>query len=112
MMKLDGVSFSFYMNATCGLKGQPHCDSVGPEIDTSPVYAPDTSLMGVARYRDRFFSHTQFYRDAAAGDLPAFTWLNCIGKWGGRAQQQQQQQQQQQPPIKIAFDHVFHSQMR
>jgi hypothetical protein len=80
MMKLDGVSFSFYMNATCGLKGQPHCDSVGPEIDTSPVYAPDTSLMGVARYRDRFFSHTQFYRDAAAGTLPSFTWLNCIGE--------------------------------
>ena len=107
MMKLDGVSFSFYMNATCGLKGQPHCDSVGPEIDTSPVYAPDTSLMGVARYRDRFFSHTQFYRDAAAGDLPAFTWLNCIGKWGQGATTTTTT-----TTPKIAFDHVFHSQMR
>jgi hypothetical protein len=36
-MKLDGISFKFYMNATCGLAGQPPCDSVGPEIDTSPV---------------------------------------------------------------------------
>ena len=42
------------------------------------MYAPDTSLMGVARYRERFHSHTQFYRDAAAGNLPAFSWLNCI----------------------------------
>jgi len=33
-MFIDGVSFGFYMNATCGLKGQPACDSVGPEIDT------------------------------------------------------------------------------
>jgi hypothetical protein len=33
--------------------------------------------MGVSRYKDHFASHTQFYRDAAAGALPAFSWLNC-----------------------------------
>ena len=33
--------------------------------------------MGVSRYKDHFESHTTFYRDAAAGALPAFSWLNC-----------------------------------
>ena len=79
-MKLDNVSFAFYMNASCGLPGHKPCHSVGPHTDTSPVYAPDASLAGVARYKDRFHSHTQFYKDAAAGELPAFTWLNCAAE--------------------------------
>jgi hypothetical protein len=31
----------------------------------------------VARYTDHFYSHTQFYQDAASGELPAFSWLNA-----------------------------------
>ena len=76
-MKLDNVSFKFYINSTCGLPGHKSCNSVGPNTDTSPVYAPDSSLAGVARYKDRFFSQTDFYKDAAAGELPEFTWMNC-----------------------------------
>jgi hypothetical protein len=37
----------------------------------------DASLAGVARYTDHFYSHTQFYQDAASGELPAFSWLNA-----------------------------------
>ena len=76
-MKLDNVSFKFYINATCGLPGHKSCNSVGPHTDTSPVYAPDSSLAGVARYKDRFRPQTEFYEDAASGGLPEFTWLNC-----------------------------------
>ena len=35
------------------------------------------TLAGVARYTDHFFSHRQFYEDAAAGTLPEFSWLNA-----------------------------------
>jgi hypothetical protein len=31
-------------------------------------------LAGVARHRDRFFSHKQFFDDAASGSLPALSW--------------------------------------
>jgi hypothetical protein len=31
----------------------------------------------VARYKDRFRPQTDFYKDAANGELPEFTWLNC-----------------------------------
>ena len=76
-MKLDNVSFKFYINSTCGLPGHKSCNSVGPHTDTSPVYAPDSSLAGVARYKDRFRPQTEFYEDAASDELPDFTWLNC-----------------------------------
>ena len=33
-------------------------------------------MMGVARHKDRFFSHTLFYEQAAAGTLPAFSWIS------------------------------------
>ena len=72
------VSFKFYMNSSCGTAfGSTPCQSVGPHTDTSPVYGPDASLAGVARYTDHFFSHRQFYEDAAAGTLPEFSWLNA-----------------------------------
>ena len=74
------ISFKFYLNSSCGLPGHKACNSVGPHTDTSPVYAPDSSLAGVARYKDRFYSHTQFYKDAASGALPSFTWLNCAAE--------------------------------
>ena len=80
-MYLDNVSFGFYMNSTCdsseGDRGEHPCNSVGPTVDTSPVYAPDATIAGVARYTDRFYSHSRFYKEAAAGELPNFSWLNC-----------------------------------
>jgi len=77
-MWMDNVSFKFYMNSSCGTAfGSTPCQSVGPHTDTSPVYGPDASLAGVARYTDHFFSHRQFYEDAAAGTLPEFSWLNA-----------------------------------
>ena len=33
-------------------------------------------MMGVARHKDRFFSHSLFYEQAAAGTLPAFSWIS------------------------------------
>jgi phospholipase C len=33
-------------------------------------------MMGVARHKDRFFSHKLFYEQAAAGTLPAFSWIS------------------------------------
>jgi hypothetical protein len=80
-MWLDNVSFAFYMNSTCdsveGERGAHPCNSVGPHVDTSPVYAPDATIAGVARYTDRFFSHERFYEEAENGTLPSFAWLNC-----------------------------------
>ena len=80
-MYLDNVSFGFYMNSTCdsveGDRGEHPCNSVGPHTDTSPVYAPDATIAGVARYTDHFYSHRRFYEEAAAGTLPSFSWLNC-----------------------------------
>lgn len=80
-MWLDNISFGFYMNSTCdsvpGSRGNAPCNSVGPTVDTSPVYAPDATIAGVARYTDHFYSHTQFYKEAAEGTLPNFSWLNC-----------------------------------
>jgi len=37
-------------------------------------------LDGVARHKDRCFSHDQFYKDAAAGTLPAFSYLSPVGE--------------------------------
>ena len=34
----------------------------------------------MARYTDKFYSHEQFYHDAAAGELPEFSWLNCVAE--------------------------------
>ena len=61
------MSFGFYMNSTCdsveGIRGTAPCNSVGPTVDTSPVYAPDATIAGVARYTDHFYSHKKFYDD-------------------------------------------------
>ena len=33
-------------------------------------------MAGVARHSDRFFSHDLFYKQAAEGTLPAFSWIS------------------------------------
>ena len=37
---------------------------------------PDVILQGVARYRDSFRNHTDFYERAAAGTLPSVSWIH------------------------------------
>jgi len=37
---------------------------------------PDVTMMGVARHKDRFFSHSLFYEQARDGTLPAFSWIS------------------------------------
>ena len=37
---------------------------------------PDVTMMGVARHKAKFFSHSLFYEQAAAGKLPAFSWIS------------------------------------
>ena len=32
-------------------------------------------MEGVARHKDRFFSHSEFYAQAAAGTLPAYSYI-------------------------------------
>lgn len=77
-MHLDNVSFKLYMNSTCGSQiGGAPCHSVGPHTDTSPVYAPDSSLAGIIRYTSHYASHKAFYEDAAAGNLSSFSWINA-----------------------------------
>ena len=80
---LHNVSFGLYMNSSCGLKGQnvsEACRAIKPGTDPggygSPVSVPDVAMVGVGRYRDHFHSQTTFYDQAAAGTLPAFSWIN------------------------------------
>ena len=37
---------------------------------------PDVNIDGVFRYKKKFQSHTKFYDAAAAGTLPAFSWIS------------------------------------
>jgi phospholipase C len=67
-MRLNNVSFALYMNNT-GEKNWP------AEYLT-PVDMPDVILQGVARYRDSFRNHTDFYERAAAGTLPSVSWVH------------------------------------
>jgi hypothetical protein len=50
MMRLDNVSFKFYMNSSCGLDGNPPCHSVGPHTDDSPVCESHIIRIHLARY--------------------------------------------------------------
>ena len=56
-------------SAPCDGPGQPSCGEDGSVVDM-----PDVAMDGVARHRKRFFSQTQFYKDAASGSLPALSW--------------------------------------
>lgn len=80
-MHLHNVSFSLFMNSTCGsnasgLDGSP-CHGVSPHTADagSPVPTPDVAMVGVGRYVKQFKSQSTFYRQAAAGTLPQLSWL-------------------------------------
>lgn len=96
------LSFGLFMNSTCGLDGLPcHGESPTDPDSASAISTPDVAMEGVARYTDGvhyyrrgsarwaddggrffvrykkyFYSQELFYRRAAAGDLPAFSWLH------------------------------------
>ena len=76
-LRLHNVSFSFFLNSTCGLDGKP-CHGEDPITDdsASAINTPDVAMAGVARYHDRYFSQDVFYAQAANGTLPAFSWLH------------------------------------
>ena len=67
-MALDNVSFGLYANVTCGVSGHPPCTEAAPAFDTY--------MAGVARHPEHFFSQRQFYEEAAAGTLPAFSFFS------------------------------------
>eukprot|EP01048_Picozoa_sp_COSAG05_P023994 COSAG05_NODE_5443_length_1173_cov_1.249534_1_plen_295_part_01 len=76
---LHNVSFSLYMNSTCGVDGKP-CHSVDPNSPYAgsplrPTAMPDVAMSGVGRHKRRFQSQERFYADAAAGSLPGLSWL-------------------------------------
>jgi phospholipase C len=76
---LHNVSFSLFMNSTCGqgLNGSGPCHSVSPHTADagSPVPVPDVAMVGVGRYKKHFVSQHVFYERAANGTLPAVSWL-------------------------------------
>ena len=67
-MALDNVSFGLYANVTCGVSGHPPCTEAAPAFDTY--------MAGVARHPEHFFSQRQFYEEATAGTLPAFSFFS------------------------------------
>ena len=82
-LKLAGVEFGIYVNMTCSNNGTDlhnPCSKVGPgwgrfNGNQSNGLDPDVTMAGVARHADRFFSHDLFYKQAADGTLPAFSWI-------------------------------------
>jgi len=75
-LKLHNVSFSLYMNSTCGLDGKPcHGEDPHDPDSASAINTPDVAMIGVARHQDRFFSQEVFYEQAANGTLPALSWI-------------------------------------
>lgn len=79
-LRLHNISFKLWMNSTCGLHGKPPCHSVDPDTPYagSPLKGgalPDVAMVGVGRYKQHFASQEEFYAGAAAGTLPAFSWL-------------------------------------
>ena len=76
-LRLHNVSFSFFLNSTCGLDGTP-CEGEDPITadSASAISTPDVAMMGVARYSERYFSQATFYARAANGTLPAVSWLH------------------------------------
>lgn len=75
-LRLHNVSFSFFMNSTCGLDGKP-CHGEDPHDPDagSAISTPDVAMIGVARHKDRFMSQEIFYQQAANGTLPALSWV-------------------------------------
>ena len=71
-MRLNNVSFALYMNNTGAVNW--------PGAYLTPVDMPDIILQGVARYRSEFKNHTDFYTRAAAGTLPAVSWVHPPGR--------------------------------
>lgn len=69
-MRLDNVSFGRYTNCSCGVVGQPPCKGTQKRC-----FVDGLMMAGVGRHSDRFFGHTEFYQQAAAGKLPSFSWF-------------------------------------
>ena len=81
-LALANVPFGIYVNDTCGPNTTLSCGDVTPGwgsntgTNTSTGLDPDVTMAGVARHKSRFFSHARFYEQAAAGTLPAFSWIS------------------------------------
>ena len=74
-LSLSGVDFGLFVNSTCGLRiNGTVIPCAEPELDPGGI-DPDVLLSGVARHRDKFFSQRRFYERAAAGTLPAFSFV-------------------------------------
>lgn len=75
-LRLHNVSFSLFMNSTCGIDGKP-CHGEDPHDPDagSAISSPDVAMIGVARHKDRFMSQQIFYEQAANGTLPALSWI-------------------------------------
>lgn len=75
-LRLHNVSFGLYMNSTCGLDGKPcHGEDPHDPDSASAISTPDVAMAGVASHKDRFFSQTVFYEQAANGTLPSLSWI-------------------------------------
>lgn len=72
-MTEDGVDFAFYLNSTCGGLDEEGCSQ---DPSSSSINTPDVFMAGVRRYVDKFYPQDTFYRRAANGTLPAFSWIN------------------------------------
>lgn len=87
-LALADVPFGIYVNMTCGPNDPKSknstaesCSKVHPGWGTfngnfSTGLDPDVTMAGVARHADHFFSHDLFYKQAAEGTLPAFSWIS------------------------------------
>ena len=85
-LALAHVPFGLYVNMTCSSPEAPNateqpCGSVSPgwgsnNGNQSNGLDPDVTMAGVARHKDHFFSHDLFYKQAATGTLPAFSWIS------------------------------------
>ena len=81
-LSMANVPFSIFVNDTCGPSTNQSCGDVDPGWGTntgtnsSTGLDPDVTMAGVARHKLRFFSHSLFYEQAAAGALPAFSWIS------------------------------------
>jgi len=81
-LALANVPFGIYVNDTCGPNTTLSCGDVTPGWGTntgtnaSTGLDPDVTMAGVARHKSHFFSHTLLYEQAAAGALPAFSWIS------------------------------------
>jgi phospholipase C len=85
-LALADVPFGIYVNMTCGPNDPTNstaesCAKVSPgwgifNGSNSNGLDPDVTMAGVARHSDHFFSHDLFYKQAAEGTLPAFSWIS------------------------------------